>query len=144
MLGLPTKTPDSAPPYEELDAIEAQAREPDNPNGYSSISSTDPDPARIPDEEQQHQHGYPRPLPGGPQPHLTNALGRTGCRIDTLPHPSTFQPHTHCEVCDGFLTRQQRMRNERFVCAMVTLGIISAILCGMGLGIVIAQSRRRY
>ncbi|RDW67439.1 uncharacterized protein DSM5745_09305 [Aspergillus mulundensis] len=138
MLGLPSKTPESAPPYEALDAIEAQPREPNNPNGYSTISSTDPDPVRA-DEQHPLQHGYLHSHPRSPGP-----PGRAGCRIDTLPPPSTFQPHTHCEVCDGFLTRQQRMRNERFICAMVTLGIISAILCGMGLGIVIARSRRRY
>ncbi|KAL3482135.1 hypothetical protein BJX99DRAFT_82581 [Aspergillus californicus] len=114
MFGI-TKT-DSAPPYQEMDN---QARNP----GYSSVPQND-----IADEEQpQHQHAY---------------MSQPSCRLSPLPPPSTFQPHTHCEACDGFLERQQRRRSKNCCHVLVAGTMISAMICLLLLGVVIAHAKR--
>ncbi|KAL4995240.1 hypothetical protein BDV10DRAFT_135775 [Aspergillus recurvatus] len=123
MLGFPSKSPDTAPPYDELDAT----REPSNPNGYFAVPTGDTERAQGPiDEEQPHGHAQ----------HIL--LSKADCRDCTLPPPRTFQPHVHCDICDGFLTRQQKMRTERFVWGIVAATIMFALLCGLMLGVAIA------
>ncbi|KAL4986523.1 hypothetical protein BDW68DRAFT_125522 [Aspergillus falconensis] len=130
MLGLPSKSSDTAPPYDELDTI----REPNNPNGYFAVPKDDTEQAQGPiDEEQPQSHA-----------HHYMPLSKTDCRDCSLPPPRTFQPHVHCDICDGFLTRQQKMRTERFYCGMVAATIMFALLCGLMLGVALACTRRRY
>ncbi|BCS21905.1 uncharacterized protein APUU_30130S [Aspergillus puulaauensis] len=128
-----TSDTESVPPYEELDL---DPRPPQNPiSGYSSVPQND----TIPDEEQppqDHHHAYLSQLECQPS-------SRRGCRtLNPLPPPSTFQPHTHCESCDRFIARQHKMRYQRFCCAMVSLTISIAMVCGLLLGSVIAYSNK--
>ncbi|KAL4972841.1 hypothetical protein BDW66DRAFT_154335 [Aspergillus desertorum] len=124
MLGLPSESPDTAAPYSELDAI----REPNNPDGYFAVSKDDTERAQSPiDEEQPHGHAH--------RHHLAeqNTLPRL-----PLPPAWTFQLHVHCDICDGFLRRQQMMRTERFYRGMVPATVMFALLWGLMLGIAIA------
>ncbi|OJI99709.1 hypothetical protein ASPVEDRAFT_148725 [Aspergillus versicolor CBS 583.65] len=126
---IPKNDTDSVPPYEELDM---DPRPPQNPiSGYSSVPQND----TIPDEEQAqgHHHAYLNEC---------QSSSRRGCRsLNPLPPPSTFQPHVHCESCDKFIARQHKMRYQRFCCAMVSLTIIMAMVCGLLLGVAIANAK---
>ncbi|KAL2818756.1 hypothetical protein BDW59DRAFT_181878 [Aspergillus cavernicola] len=115
--------PDAAPPYEELS---------DQPrNSYFSVPQNDihdeeqAQPQEAQPEQPQHQHAY---------------LNTASCRSNPLPPPSTFQPHVHCKTCDGFLERQQRVRTDRFNCAMASVTLMVAFICAMSLGIVMANA----
>ncbi|KAL2867374.1 uncharacterized protein BJX67DRAFT_381086 [Aspergillus lucknowensis] len=113
MLGL-NKGSDSAPPYEEVEAGQHAM------TGYASVPQDDAHDA----PESAHNHQY---------------MDRNA---SNLPAPSTFQPHVHCEACDGFLERQQKMRSERFCCAMVTATFMVAFVCILLLGSSIANARK--
>ncbi|KAL4773273.1 hypothetical protein BDW60DRAFT_206565 [Aspergillus nidulans var. acristatus] len=129
MLGLSSKSPGAAPAYEELDTI----REPNNSNGYFAVPKDDTERAQGPiDEEQPHNHAH------------SISLRKPRCGDCSLPPPRTFQPHVHCDICDAFLTRHQRVRNERFYCGMVAATVMFALLCGLMLGVVISCTKRRY
>ncbi|KAL4733795.1 hypothetical protein BDV11DRAFT_199478 [Aspergillus similis] len=161
MLGLSSKSPEAAPAYEELDTI----REPSNSNGvcdapyiftltkqnkkkerkgkgdtevlttriqYFAVPKDDTERAQGPaDEEQPHDHTHKL------------SLSKFSCGDCSLPPPRTFQPHVHCDVCDAFLTRHQRVRNERFYCGMVAATVMFALLCGLMLAVVVSCTKRR-
>ncbi|KAL2835432.1 hypothetical protein BJY01DRAFT_223705 [Aspergillus pseudoustus] len=113
MLGLPNKSSDPAPAYEELEAQSS--------SGYASVPQVDDEAVH---QQHQHQHQY---------------LTRHG---STLPAQATFQPHVHCEACDGFLQRQQKMRAERFCCGMVAATFMVAFVCILLLGVAFANAKK--
>ncbi|CEL08195.1 hypothetical protein ASPCAL11346 [Aspergillus calidoustus] len=87
----------------------------------------------VDDEPHHHPHS---------QPHEHQYLGTNTTSTTTLPAPATFQPHVHCEACDGFLQRQQKMRAERFCCGMVAATFMAAFVCGLLLGVAIVNGRK--
>ncbi|KAL4782859.1 hypothetical protein BJX76DRAFT_331415 [Aspergillus varians] len=109
----------AAPPYEELHSEPPQ----NTTTGYSSVPQND----TLPDEElPAHQHSY---------------ISRRGCRSSPFPPAASFEPHVHCESCDGLFKRQEKLRCERFCCAMVALTLIVAMLCGLMLGLAMANAK---
>ncbi|KAL4879226.1 hypothetical protein BJY04DRAFT_194068 [Aspergillus karnatakaensis] len=135
MLGL--KNNEEVPPYEEL-----ESQGPRNYlTGYSSVPQAEALEAEA--EEQGQIHLQPQPEPEH-TPHQHAYLNRTSsrCRSNPFPPASTFQPHVHCKSCDGFLERQQKMRSQRFCCAVVAITFMMAFICGLILGIVIVNAKR--
>ncbi|KAL2783300.1 hypothetical protein BJX66DRAFT_318792 [Aspergillus keveii] len=119
MFGLTNKSMDAAPPYEELEAQSSSSR-------YASVPQVD---------EEPHVHPHPHT-------HEHQYLDQSTRSTTTLPAPATFQPHVHCEACDGFLQRQQKMRAERFCCGMVAATFMAAFVCGLLLGVAIVNGRK--
>ncbi|KAL4745644.1 hypothetical protein BDW72DRAFT_198439 [Aspergillus terricola var. indicus] len=120
MLGLSSKSADAAPAYDELDTI----REPNNSNGYFAVPKDDTERAQDPIDDL--------------------SLSKRSCGSCSLPPPRTFQPHVHCDICDAFLTRHQRVRTERFYCGTIAATVMFALICGLMLAVVISCTKRRY
>ncbi|KAL2814101.1 hypothetical protein BJX63DRAFT_392921 [Aspergillus granulosus] len=104
----------SSDPAPAYEELEARSS-----NGYASVPRVDGEPL-----QHQHQHQY------------------LNHNSSTLPTAATFEPHVHCEACDGFLQRQQKMRAERFCCGMVAATFMVAFVCILLLGVAIANSRK--
>ncbi|KAL3440158.1 hypothetical protein BJX65DRAFT_315071 [Aspergillus insuetus] len=121
MFGLTNKPMDAAPPYEELEAQSSSTR-------YAAVPQLEVD-----DERHHHSHSHT---------HEHQYLDQSTTSTTTLPAPATFQPHVHCEACDGFLQRQQKMRAERFCCGMVAATFMAAFVCGLLLGVAIVNGRK--
>ncbi|KAL3465620.1 hypothetical protein BJX64DRAFT_285225 [Aspergillus heterothallicus] len=117
MFGLTNKPSEAAPPYEELEAQSS--------SGYAAVPQVDEEPL-----PHQHEHRHE---------HRHQYLNQN---TTTLPAPASFQPHVHCEACDGFLQRQQKMRAERFCCGMVAATFMAAFVCGLLLGVAIVNARK--
>ncbi|KAJ0413139.1 hypothetical protein BJY00DRAFT_68742 [Aspergillus carlsbadensis] len=121
MFGFTNKPMDAAPPYEELEA-QSSTR-------YAAVPQADEE-MQENSTSQSHSHTHQ---------HDHQYLDQTTTNASTFPAPATFQPHVHCEACDGFLQRQQKMRAERFCCGMVAATFMAAFVCGLLLGVAIVN-----
>ncbi|KAJ4290626.1 hypothetical protein N0V90_010844 [Kalmusia sp. IMI 367209] len=120
----PPTPQEAAPAYDDVIHLHGQPANnfASSSSGYASIPQND-----IENDAPAHNHTASTPVP-------QETLAQT---IAGVFRP---KPHVHCEECDKQAERRERRAAERHCCAMVAWVFIVLFICGMILGIVVANT----